>query len=358
MSYKAEISRDNPSCFLFLVDQSKSMEDEVSLGEETQSLATGVADSINRWLQELSIKCAKSEGIRDYYHVGVIGYGKEVGPGFVGPISGRDLIPISEIADNPARLDERTKKIPDGAGGLVEQSVRKPVWLDPIASGGTPMCRAAEEAKRVLESWIDEHPDGFPPIVIHITDGEATDGNPADRLNALTSLSTSDGNAMLFNIHLSANPKATPVSFSDSSDDLPDTYSKMLFETASPLIPSMRSLAKEHGFDTSEDSRCFVLNADLVLLVQAIDIGTRPSNIQMEGLQEAKAVDGEEEELDTVSEAEGADDESPEEPETVSEAEAADDEEPEEPDTVDEAEGVDDEKLGEPAWSGSGQEPR
>ena len=358
MSYKAEISRDNPSCFLFLVDQSKSMEDEVSLGEETQSLATGVADSINRWLQELSIKCAKSEGIRDYYHVGVIGYGKEVGPGFVGPISGRDLIPISEIADNPARLDERTKKIPDGAGGLVEQSVRKPVWLDPIASGGTPMCRAAEEAKRVLESWIDEHPDGFPPIVIHITDGEATDGNPTDRLNALTSLSTSDGNAMLFNIHLSANPKATPVSFSDSPDDLPDTYSKMLFETASPLIPSMRSLAKEHGFDTSEDSRCFVLNADLVLLVQAIDIGTRPSNIQMEGLQEAKAVDGEEEEVDTVSEAEGADDESREEPETVSEAEAEDDEEPEEPDTVDEAEGVDDEKLGEPAWSGSGQEPR
>jgi hypothetical protein len=45
----------------------------------------------------------------------------------------------------------------------------------------------------------------------------------------------------------------------------------------------MRSLAKEHGFDTSEDSRCFVLNGDLVLLVQAIDIGTRPSNIQMDG---------------------------------------------------------------------------
>ena len=69
MSYKAEISRDNPSCFLFLVDQSKSMDDMISLGEETQSVAKGVADSINRWLQELSIKCAKSEGIRDYYNV-------------------------------------------------------------------------------------------------------------------------------------------------------------------------------------------------------------------------------------------------------------------------------------------------
>ena len=293
MSYKAEISRDNPSCFLFLVDQSKSMDDVISLGEETQSVAKGVADSINRWLQELSIKCAKSEGIRDYYNVGVIGYGKKVGPSFVGPIAGRDLIPISEIADNPARLDDRTKMVSDGAGGLVEQSIRTPVWFDPIANGGTPMCRAAEEAKRVLESWIADHPDSFPPIVIHITDGEATDGNPTDRLNDLTSLSTSDGNVMLFNIHLSANPKAEPVSFSDSADDLPDAYSKMLFETASLLTPSMRGLAREHGFDTSENSRSFVLNADLVLLVQAIDIGTRPSNVQMEGVQEAEAEDEE-----------------------------------------------------------------
>ena len=315
MSYKAEISRDNPSCFLFLVDQSKSMEDEVSIGEDTQSLAIGVADSINRWLQELSIKCAKSEGIRDYYNVGVFGYGKDVGPSFVGPIAGREVIPISEIADNPARLDETTNMVPDGAGGLVEQSIRKPVWFDPIANGGTPMCNAAEEAKRVLESWIADHPDSFPPIVIHITDGEATDGNPTDPLNTLTSLSTSDGNVMLFNIHLSANPEAKPVSFSDSPDDLPDAYSKMLFETASPLTPSMRGLAREHGFETSEDSRCFVLNADLVILVQAIDIGTRPSNIQMEGLQEAEAVGNEDEEAD-------------------------------------------DEQLQEPAWSGSGQEPR
>ncbi len=312
MSYEAEISRDNPSCFLFLIDQSASMEDEISIGEETQQLAQGDADSINRWLQELSIKCAKSEGVRDYYNIGVIGYGKDVGPSFLGPIAGRELIPISEIADNPARLDERTKKVPDGAGGLVEQSIRIPVWFDPVANGGTPMCRAAGEAKRVLESWIAEHPDSFPPTVIHITDGESTDGNPTDRLNALTSLSTSDGNVMLFNIHLSANPNATAVSFSDSPDDLPDAYSKMLFETASPLTPAMRGLAKEHGFETSEGSRCFVLNADLVLLVQAIDIGTRPSNVQMEGPagEVAEAELGEAGEPDVH---EAADDEKPEE---------------------------------------------
>ncbi len=295
MSYEAEISRDNPSCFLFLIDQSRSMVDEISIGDETQQMAKGVADAINRWLQELSIKCAKSEGLRDYYHVGVIGYGKTVGPSFVGPLAGRELIPISEIADNPARLDERAKKVPDGAGGLVEQSIRIPVWFDPVADGGTPMCRAAEEAKRILESWIAEHPDSFPPIVINITDGESNDGNPTEQLQSLTNLSTSDGNVMLFNIHLSANPKAKPMSFSDSPNDLPDEYSEMLFQTASPLTPAMRGLAKEHGFDTSEDSRCFVLNADMVLLVQAIDIGTRPSNVQMEGQLD---VDGDDETAD------------------------------------------------------------
>ena len=74
MPNTAEISRDNPSCFLFMIDQSGSMEDEISVGSENQKLSDGVADSINTWLQELSIKCAKSEGVRDYYDIGAVSY--------------------------------------------------------------------------------------------------------------------------------------------------------------------------------------------------------------------------------------------------------------------------------------------
>ena len=76
MPYKAEISASSPSCFLFLIDQSTSMAEEISAGEATAQKANGVAQTMNKWLQELSIKCSKSEGIRDYYHVGVIGYGQ------------------------------------------------------------------------------------------------------------------------------------------------------------------------------------------------------------------------------------------------------------------------------------------
>jgi hypothetical protein len=280
MTYSAEISRDNPSCFLFLIDQSTSMEEEVAAGDATQQKATGVADTMNRWLQELSIKCAKADGVRDYYHVGVVGYGKKVGPCLNTESNGQPMVPISQIADNPSRLEERTKKLPDGAGGVTEQTIRFPVWFDPIADGGTPMCRAAGEAEQILSNWLSEHPDCYPPIVIHITDGEATDGDPTDRIKNLTSMSSTDGNVMLFNIHLSANPNASPISFPDSADDLPDDYSRMLFETSSPLTPTMRALAKEHGFSPAESARSFVLNADMVLLVQAIDIGTRPSNLR------------------------------------------------------------------------------
>ena len=280
MAYTAEISRTNPSCFVFLIDQSGSMDDPFGAGEQARRKADGVADAINRLLQNLVIKCAKSEGIRDYFHVGVIGYGNQVGPAFGGAIAGKELVPISEVADNPARIEERTRKTDDGAGGLVDQTVKFPVWFDPTAKGGTPMCKAFGIAKGVLAGFLAEHPGCFPPVVIHITDGESTDGNPSAAMRAVTDLSSSDGNALLFNIHLSSNPNAKSLSFPDSTAGLPDSYAEMLFGSASFLTPFMRSVAEEHGFDLSNGAKGFVLNADLVLVIQALDIGTRPSNLR------------------------------------------------------------------------------
>ena len=38
----------------------------------------------------------------------------------------------------PARVEERIKKSDDGAGGILEQKIRMPVWFEPTAEGGTP----------------------------------------------------------------------------------------------------------------------------------------------------------------------------------------------------------------------------
>lgn len=278
MSYSAEISRTNPSCFLFVIDQSGSMADPFG-GEAGKRKADGVADALNRLLQNLVIKCVKTEGVRDYYYIGVIGYGAQVGSAFLGNIAGRELVPISEVAANPARIEERTKKVEDGAGGLVEQMVKFPIWIEPIANQGTPMRKAMTMAETTLKSFVAAHPDAFPPIVIHITDGESTDGDPTEAMRNVTNIQTSDGNVLLFNVHLSSS-SSQPIAYPNSSDALPDKYAQLLFDTASELTPFMLSIAREQGYDPEAGARGFVFNGDLALVIQSLDIGTRPSNLR------------------------------------------------------------------------------
>src|SRR5207253_112696 len=223
MSYTAEISRRNPSCFLFLIDQSGSMVDPFGGEESGRRKADQVADVINRLLQNLIIKCAKQEGVRDYYHIGVIGYGTQVGPAFAGALAGRELVPIGEVANNPARIEAREKKVSDGAGGLIDQSVRFPIWFDPVANGGTPMCKALEEARRISQDWLGQHPSCFPPVVINISDGESTDGDPTSAAASLRGLSSTDGEVLLFNLHLSSQKKPA-IEFPSSDSGLPDQF--------------------------------------------------------------------------------------------------------------------------------------
>ena len=286
MAYSAEISRTNPSCFLFLIDQSGSMQDPAppAMGADapaagTRAKAQSVGDAVNRLLQNLVIKCAKSEGVRDYYQVGVIGYGAGVGPALGGPLAGRDLVPISEIADSPARVEERTRKVEDGAGGLVDQTVKLPIWFDPVANGGTPMCQAMRQAETLLGGWVQEHNLSFPPIVINITDGESTDGDPTEIAERIKALRTSDGACLLFTLHISSQ-SAAPVQFPAAEATLPDQYARLLFGLSSELPDFMLSFARDEGFAAAPGARGFVFNSDMVTVIRFLDIGTRPSNLR------------------------------------------------------------------------------
>src|SRR6202521_2453217 len=108
MPYEAELTRANPTCWLFLIDQSSSMAEPFGAQPEKPK-AQGVADGINRLLQNLVLKCAKHDGIRDYFHVGVIGYGGRVAWALGEKLAGQKLVPISAVANNPLRVEERTR---------------------------------------------------------------------------------------------------------------------------------------------------------------------------------------------------------------------------------------------------------
>jgi hypothetical protein len=280
MTYTAEISRQNPGAILFLIDQSGSMADPFG-GEPGRSKAERLADAINRLLYELSIRCTKdqTEGVRNYYEVGVLGYGAQVMPALGGLLAGRDLIPIREVADNPARIEERSRKVEDGTGGLVEERVRSPIWLDWAAQNGTPMCEALNRARSILALWTMMHPDSCPPIVINITDGEATDGDPRPAADDLKKLATSDGNLLLFNLHLSSRTGA-PSLYPESEVGISDEFGRQLFQISSPLPPHIQEAAKSESYLIGSQSRGFVFNADIVEVIKFLDIGTRPRGLR------------------------------------------------------------------------------
>jgi hypothetical protein len=273
MPYTAEISRTNPTCFLFLIDQSSSMLEPFG-GQANKQKAEGVADAINRLLQNLILKCAKSEGIRDYFYVGLIGYGGRVASAFGGALEGQALAPVSALANSPLRVEQRTRRVDDGAGGILEQKFKFPVWYEPTANGRTPMCQALTTAKQALEVFLTRFPTCYPPLVINITDGMSTDGDPLPAARILQDLTSVDGNILLFNAHISASA-ANPVEFPAAEEGLPDNFAKLLFRMSSPLPPRLLEAARSDGFPGKSGARGFVFNADLVSIIRFLDLGTR-----------------------------------------------------------------------------------
>lgn len=273
--YTAEISRSNPTAYLFLVDQSASMNDPMLSG---RTKAEFVSDVLNRTLRDLVVRCTREDGVRNYFDVGIMTYSHdEVSNGLGGALGSSWMHPISAIADNTMRVEDRVKQVDDGAGGLVSQTVKFPVWMDPRGYGGTPMQAAIAQAAHVIADWSDGHPASFPATVLHITDGASSDGDPEHNASVLRSLNTNDGETLLYNVHVSGG-NVDPVRFPESEDSLPDHYAKLLFRMSSVFPQHVRDYARDaHNINLSPTARAMVLNAEAEDLVKFVDIGSRPA---------------------------------------------------------------------------------
>ena len=295
MPYSAEISRANPACFLFLVIQCMGMGFDMP-GQEGQTKEDVAADAVNRIVSTLSQRCSSGMEVRDYFHIGILGFttkGKlrmrgepQINNYIAGTTPERPFLPISQVVE-VAEIQERKVKEDYGGGEIVEVTRRMPVWLrrSKKSKNWDPMCAMLRFVERPLAEWICQHPDSFPPIVIIICDGWSTDGDPQEEARSIKNLRTKDGNVLLFTVHLSSSEEASPTHFPSREDGLPSLGegtddSKMMFRMTSVLPEDSRRQAASLGFPVDELSRGFVLNADAVALAQFLDIGTRgPSNL-------------------------------------------------------------------------------
>jgi hypothetical protein len=277
--YSREISRQYRGLFIFLLDQSFSMEEP--LGNSQNRKMDELALAINGWLQNMVIRSTGSEGVKNYMDIAVIGYRTDMEANAIieSPLAevlkDRLLVPINEIADHPIRIDKKQRQIlDDETGELMQTEVEVPVWVEAFAEGGTPMCSALYKAHELASQWIESNSDSFPPVVIHITDGESQEGDPLPYAEPLKDLETSDGNVLLFNCHLSMTP-ADSFLFPSSEEILPDDLARVLFRMSSPLPEPMAKRALAEGFELQPGARGMAFNADMVALIKFLDMGTR-----------------------------------------------------------------------------------
>jgi len=279
MAYTSEISRSNPAAFLFLLDQSGSMTDKAGMSGYTK--AQFLCDALNRVVVNLIARSSKSEGVRDYFHLGAIGYGGAgVGNALSGKLSQSIFHPISEFEAHPLRIEDRIQKIPDGAGGLITQGIKFPVWIEPQAKGGTPMRKAIRLAAETVAAWCDDHPRSYPPTILHVTDGDPTDGDPEPMAEGLRQIGTDDGDLLLFNLHVGGG-QARPIRFPTRESEIADPYGQMLFRMSSDLPDPIAFAARERGYDVDAGAKGFFYNVEPIEIVEFFDIGTRASSQSM-----------------------------------------------------------------------------
>lgn len=273
--YSEEISRTKPSAIVFLIDQSGSMaEGFEDVPAERSAKAQAAADALNRCIANIIMRCTKDEGIRDYFHIGIWGYGSSVGPILNGMTPERPMIPASELY-NLCRVENRVQDVPDGQGGTRQRTIKYPVWVAPKAEGETPMCQSLDMVLQATNEWVEQRNDSYPPTVINITDGAATDGDP--RFIGWKLMQLANGNrsrALLFNIHITANTKLPAILYPSGNTEL-HSYAKLLFEMSSELPDKLIIEASMGGLNVTQGAHGFVFNGGLNDLIRFLDIGTR-----------------------------------------------------------------------------------
>jgi hypothetical protein len=274
VAYRAEISRSSPTVILIVIDQSTSMGHQLEAG---LTKAAFLADVLNKTIYTVITNCSKADGVRDYFHLGVVAYaGAGARNGFRGALDAHILHPISRIAEMPLRIETRTKKVVGINDDIVERPIKFPVWFEPHNRGKTSMCAGLTTALDILSEWCSSHPSSFPPTLLHVTDGHPTDGDPEPIADKIKALSTEDGACLLLNLHIDVG-RGPPLIFPNDDRAIADRYGKRLFRMSSLLSPCATEAAKGKGYDVRPGARGFAFNAGIEVISDFFDIGTRPS---------------------------------------------------------------------------------
>ena len=259
-AYKQKITTARPGCIVILADQSESMDEP--LGDRIK--ADIVAEAVNTVIAQLITVCTSGEKIKDRCRICVIVYGEEV------------TYIVNDMVSKLYKPPETGKRIP--------------TWLIPKASNTTPMTEAFELAYQVVQKSCSEYINSFPPVVINITDGVPNDyESTRNAAKKVMELQTTDGNALVFNVHIADSGKeiSLPNSTAQFEKEPYAEYADFLFQISSVLPEPLLDRAQSRGFSPLPGSRCLGYNAKAELMIELLRLGSQPTR---KGRRESRPV--------------------------------------------------------------------
>ena len=112
LPYTAQITRNTPTAFIFMIDQSVSMRRKTMLYGEELTMAEAVSRIVNHQINDLVLRCIKGSETRHYYDIAVVGYGESTYSGWKGTLEGRYFVSPEELKNNPfKRIVNCTPKV-------------------------------------------------------------------------------------------------------------------------------------------------------------------------------------------------------------------------------------------------------
>jgi hypothetical protein len=281
--YTKQWGGPHPGCIIFLLDQSGSMVAPFGAGQPNRGerKCDMVAAVLNGFLQELIltntlVRPDATTEVRPRADIAVIGYeGGNINSALGGSLSYQPFVSLPELQADPVKIERfENKEIDPRTGMEVQRTIEVPIWVRPKAGGGTPMCAALQRAKELASQWVASHPDNYPPVVINVTDGQSTDGDPTQLASELRQISTSDGQTLLFNVHITET-KSMPVYYPASESDLMgDKFARLLFSMSSEIPESIHGMLAQSGTFLQPGARGMIFNGDATSVRQMFQFGT------------------------------------------------------------------------------------
>ena len=221
--YTQSITRRHRTAFLLAIDGSGSMAEEIRFRGRTSTKAEAVAAIANELLFELIERARRSDGVRDYYDIALIGYSgdDEVYPLLPG---GREMVSVTELA------------------------------------GIAPTLRRTA-------------------VECRLPDGEATDCDDEELRTVagqIRDLGTADGRVLLINIHIAADAEGRSVFFpSEEERAYPNRYAALLCDCSSIMPEVFEAAIREaKGPGALPPFRGVSYNASADQLVAMLNIGS------------------------------------------------------------------------------------